>query len=104
MKKFLKNMGYKCSPEASQELHEAYLWYEEQYPGLGLNFVQDIKSSIQTILKFPTGWPMVGKYTKRCLLIKYPYLLLYTYEDNEVYITCIGHQHRDPNFYKTKIE
>ena len=54
-------MGYKFSPEASQEPHEAYLWYEEQFTGLGQNFVQDIKSSIQTILKFPTGWPIVGK-------------------------------------------
>lgn len=68
-------MDYKFSPEASQELHDAYLWYEEQYSGLGQNFVQEIKSSIQTILKFPTGWPMVGKYTRRCLLLKYPYLL-----------------------------
>jgi toxin ParE1/3/4 len=78
-------MDYKFSPEAEKDLHEAFLWYEEQYAGLGEKFVADIKSSISTILEYPKGWPLVGKYTRRCLLIKYPYILLYTYENNEIY-------------------
>lgn len=95
-------MNYKFSPEAEIELDDAYNWYDAQCEGLGHLFVHSIKTSIEIILRHPDCWPLVGKYTRRCLITKFPYLLLYTYENNEVYITCIGHQHRNPDFYKDK--
>jgi hypothetical protein len=52
----------------------------------------------------PNAWTKVGVHTRRCLLNRFPYAILYFYEDNEITITSIANLHRNPEHYNNIIE
>lgn len=88
---------------SDQELEDAIDFYEDQFPGLGKAFYNEVMSCINLIERFPNSWRKVGKKTRKCLLKRFPYLLLYIVDDDELLITAIAHQHRDPDYYSERI-
>ena len=50
-------------PPADKELNDAIDYYNDQLPGLGLQFFQDFINSIEVIQKFPNAWKKVGQNT-----------------------------------------
>lgn len=70
-------MKYSFHPVAVAELNEAIDYYEELQSGLGLEFAKEIFSSIQRILEFPNAWPALSKNTRRCLVNRFPYGIIY---------------------------
>ena len=47
---------FRFHPAAEAELNEAADWYEEQRPGLGIQFVGAIRWKIGTLLAAPDRW------------------------------------------------
>ncbi len=91
-------------PPADKELFNAYLFYSDQLEGLELRFVQDFENTMNLIKQFPEAWLKVGENTRRGSLKKFPYFILYIYENDCIYITCIAHKHRDPEYYLNRIK
>jgi len=86
------------------ELDEAVEYYEYQLPGLGKKFYFEVEKAIERIIRFPEAWTKVGKYTRRCLLKRFPYGILYSIDDNnDILILAIANMHRNPNYYKSRI-
>ncbi len=52
-------MNFVFHPLASNELDEAVKYYEEIREGLGLEFLEELNSTIKRIIKFPTAWAKV---------------------------------------------
>ena len=46
-------------PEADQEVRSARWWYEEQRPGLGVQFAEAIDQSVERIASNPLAFPVV---------------------------------------------
>jgi hypothetical protein len=89
---------------AELELDEAIEYYNYFLPGLGSEFYTEVKRSLERIVHFPKAWTRVGLYTRRCLLKRFPYSILYTVDDNnDVLILAIANMHRNPNYYKDRI-
>ncbi len=88
---------------ADQELKDACFYYEEQVSGLGDRFINEFNNTIKIVLEHPLLWSKVGKRTRRALIKRFPHLILYIYENNTIYITCIAHQHRNPDYYIDKL-
>ena len=78
---------------ADQELDDGIEYYEGIIPGLGSAFYEEVMSS----------WTKVGKRTRRCLLKRFPHFILFIPENEELHITAIGHQHRDPEYFTDRI-
>lgn len=64
-------------PEASQDITEAYWWYEEQSLGLGSEFVRSVEAILASIQRYPAMYPEVFRQYRRALLRKFPYFLFY---------------------------
>ncbi len=86
------------------ELKEVYDYYEDQMTGLGNNFLNEFNNTVKIILKHPTSWIKVGKRTRRAIIKRFPYFILYIYESDTIYITCIAHQHRSPEYYVERLK
>ena len=86
------------------ELDDTIQYYNNQISGLGDQFYKEIIRSIELICKFPEAWRKIGKRTRRGVVKRFPYLLLYIIDGGEILITCIAHQHRSPQHYKDRIE
>lgn len=81
------------------ELEDAYNHYEDQSPGLGIKFLEDFRTCLNVITTNPTLWAKVGKRTRKTLFKKFPFFILYIPEKDSIHITCIAHQHRNPEYF-----
>jgi len=88
---------------AEEELDEAVNYYNDQMPGLGSQFYQEVNQAIDRIIKFPNAWTEVGKYARRYLLRRFPYALLYSKENGDIIILAVANLHRDPDYYRDRI-
>ena len=86
-------------PPADSELEEAIIYYNEQLQGLGDQFYDEFLVALEFIKKYPQAWQKVGEYTRRYILKRFPYMVLYVPEKDRIVITVIAHQHRHPDYY-----
>ena len=90
--------------EAETELWEAVAYYEEQAAGLGLDFEKEIEQSIQALSDFPERWPIRGDGTRRYLLQRFPYLVVYAYHNDHVWIIAFAHCKRRPGYWADRVQ
>jgi plasmid stabilization system protein ParE len=82
---------------ARQELVHARDWYESESQGLGQRFLNAVDATIERIVANPLQFPIVHKSTRRALLRRFPYALMFVTEAEEslTIIACF-HGSRDP--------
>lgn len=87
------------SPSASIELLDAIDFFDFHSPDLGLAFHKEFFDALEFITLFPKGWQKVGPNTRKCVLKKFPFLILYIVDGEQILISAIAHQHRHPRSY-----
>lgn len=90
-------------PPSDKELEEAIDYYNDQMLGLGEQFYNSFLNSVAYISIAPDVWRKVGKNTRRINIKRFPYLVLYVLDGNNILITCIAHQHRNPTYYTNRV-
>lgn len=84
---------------AQKELVDATLHYQIEYSGLGLKFRQEIRKAAKRISEYPKACSMGKGEIRKCLLHKFPYKLLYSIEEDHIFIIAVAHQHRRPEYW-----
>jgi len=92
-------MNIKISEFAQRELEDAIFFYELQQQGLGLNFKNNVRSSIKRIVKHLNAWPVERGEVRKCYLHKFPYKILYSIQGENIVVLAIAHQHRKPGYW-----
>ena len=90
-------------PEAREEFLAAIDLYNQTEPGLGLDFASEINAAVELIEAFPNAWTLVDFAIRRCLVRRFPYALLYAVEKDMVMIYAVMHVHRDPDYWKSRL-
>ena len=91
-------MTHRFNTEALAEFISAGRYYNQQVPGLGYEFVDEVESGIRTILSNPTVCKILEDDVRRFLVLRFPYGIYYTVESEIVVIWAIKHLHRDPDY------
>ncbi len=86
---------------AEKELDDAFNYYESIQSGLGFRFLTEVDLALSRITNFPLSYENIGNYSRRCLVQKFPYGLIYQYteSENEVLIVAVAHLHRKPDYW-----
>ena len=95
-------MNFSFHPEAEEELNKAIDYYEDIEPGLGYDFALEVYSAIQRSVKFPKAWAVLEGEVRRCLVRRFPYGILYSEEENGIFIVAVMHLHRKPGYWKRR--
>ena len=95
-------MTHRFNAEALAELISAGRYYNQQVPGLGDDFIDEVESGIRTILLDPTVWRILEDDVRRFLIRRFPYGIYYTLESEVVVIWAIKHLHRDPDYWQDR--
>lgn len=95
-------MTFSFHPEAEEEFNQAIEYYENNAPGLGYDFSIEVYSAIQNIVNFPTAWPIIEEDMRRCLVKRFPYGVIYSIEDDAVFILAVMHLRRNPDYWKNR--
>lgn len=90
-------------PEAESEMAEAFDWYEERQPGLGLEFLQCVGAAFSNILNNPGQFPQIYRTIRRTLIRRFPYQVCFTINDRLVVILSVFHAKRDPKRWQNRI-
>ena len=90
-------------PEAREEFLAAIDLYNQVEPGLGLDFAGEINAAVELIEAFPNAWTLVDFEIRRCLVRRFPYALLYVVEGDFVMIYAVMHVHRNPDYWKMRL-
>ncbi|OLS16391.1 MAG: plasmid stabilization system [Promethearchaeota archaeon CR_4] len=70
-------MNITFHPQAVVELNESIDYYENQSIGLGLEFAEEVYSTIQRIIQFPNAWMKFSKNCRRCITHRFPFGIVY---------------------------
>ncbi|OHC02559.1 MAG: plasmid stabilization protein [Planctomycetes bacterium RIFCSPLOWO2_12_FULL_40_19] len=97
-------MKYSFHPSAKKELNEAIDYYNDCQDKLGLEFSKEVYKSIQIILQFPQAWSQLSKNTRRCLVNRFPYGIIYQTTEDEIFIIAIMQLNKKPNYWHDRIK
>jgi plasmid stabilization system protein ParE len=84
-------------------LEDAFWWYECQRSGLGLEFLLAFDAAVESLCRLPEGHELVALRTRKALLRRFPYLVLYAVEAEQVLITAVFHGRRDPRRWSDRV-
>ena len=88
---------------ATIELDDAIDYYNLQLQGLGKKFFEEVLQTINLISVFPEVWVKNSEYTRKAILKKFPYNLIYLNYNDMIYIIAVAHQHREPDYWIDRV-
>lgn len=89
-------------PEAYQELEASRNWYEEQSPGLGGRFLDEVDRAMAAISEYPETWPSYTYGTRRFFLHRFPFAVVYFLDEATVKVIALMHFKRKPGYWKKR--
>ena len=93
-------MTFSFHTEAQAEFYEAINYHETCEQGLEEDFSMEVFLAIQHVVNYPSAWPVLEDDVRRCLVNRFPFGILYSIEQGEVFILAVMHLHRDPDYWK----
>lgn len=89
---------------ARDDLIDGYHFYDNQSPGLGSYFLENIYNDIES-LKYTGGAHLViHQHFYRALSKRFPWAIYYTKSNQTVYIHAVTDCRRDPDWIKKHLE
>ena len=93
-------MSFSFHPEAEEEFNKAIDYYEEIEPELGYDFALEVFSTIKRSVEFPKAWAVLDGEIRRSLVRRFPYGILYSEEQEGIFIVAVMNLHRKPGYWK----
>jgi len=88
---------------AREEIREAADYYAAISPDLGNAFKRELRQLMRLVATMPQAWPVNGPETRKCLLTRFPYLVIYAPLPGELLVLAVGHQHRRPGYWRDRL-
>jgi plasmid stabilization system protein ParE len=92
-------------PEAKEDVADAYLWYEEQSPGLGREFLRCVETGILSIRRNPLIHPTVHQAYRRSLVRRFPFAIFFEFvpSQNRCVVYSVFHCSQDPEKWRSRL-
>jgi plasmid stabilization system protein ParE len=92
-------------PEAEEELAEAAGWYEAKRPGLGVELIATVEHAFDEIQDAPLSHALwrVDRPYRRKVLTRFPYVIFFRAEGDEVEVIAVAHAKRRPGFWMGRV-
>jgi plasmid stabilization system protein ParE len=96
--------NYRLSEEAEMDVEMAYLWYEQKEKGLGDSFLKVLDLAKNAIISDPTTYSF--RYKKKVrgfVLRRFPYLILYVINIDNVDVIAVFNTYQNPKKWKGRV-
>ena len=84
---------------AEKEFDKAVEYYENCRHGLGIEFAQEVYATIYRIIRYPEAWSPISKNTRRCLVNRFPFGVIYQVKSGFVRIIAVADLLRRPDYW-----
>jgi plasmid stabilization system protein ParE len=89
-------------PAALAEAQTAAEWYSERDPRVAVRFAEELESALERVLEAPGRWPEYVHGTRRVLLKKYPFAVVYREEPTRILVVAVAHTRQRPGYWKSR--
>jgi len=90
-------------PAALEEYKSALAWYMERSVAAAEKFVEEIEHAVAVVVESPHRWPVGQHSTRRFVLQRFPFAVIYREREPAMQILAIAHGHRRPNYWKDRL-
>jgi len=90
-------------PEAVSELIHAVEYYQARAKNLGLEFLDEVIFAVFRILEFPDASARFSQNSRRCLINRFPFAIIYQIRKNEIFFVADTHLSMKPGYWKERI-
>lgn len=91
-------------PEATRELEDAFEWYAERSLQAAEAFLHEIDRALVVILAAPEVWPSFEAGTRRYLLQRFPYSVVYRMIETGIVVVAFPHHKRRPGYWHGRLD
>ncbi len=84
---------------AQLDLDAAIDYYNSERRGLGYEFLWEVLFMIDRIKQFPHAWQIFHDDSRRCIIRRFPYGIIYMFEEDTLVILAIANLHREPEYW-----
>lgn len=88
-------------PEAESDLDSAFSWYEQQRPGLGSEFFDEVTVAFNRIRSHPLAYMEVEGAIRRAFTRRFPYAIYFELEAH-IYVFAVLHQKQDSYRWRSR--
>jgi len=85
---------------AADEINDAAAFYNERVVGLGSQLLIEPERTLVRVTQQPKAGQLMNRDTRRQLLRRFPYAVLYREEEQHIVVVAIMHQHRRSNYWE----
>lgn len=89
-------------PAAVAEAAEIRAWYAERAPAVATALVEELDRAITAIAERPERWPAFVHGTRRYLLRRFPYSVVFRVEASRILIVAFVHGRRRPGYWRSR--
>ena len=83
-------------PRADLDIEATFHWYEHEQPGLGLDFLDELRATYDRIASGPLKYQELRSGVRRALLRRFPYAVYFAIEGHVIVVLAVLHASRDP--------
>jgi toxin ParE2 len=90
--------------EAEADLQNAFDFYEKQRAGLGEDFIDEFRRTLDPILQHPNAWTQLDPTYRRCRFHRFPYGIIYRLEvaRAQIVLVAVMHLSRRPDWWRDR--
>jgi toxin ParE1/3/4 len=90
-------------PSALAEFRSAVAWYLERNTTAAAKFVAEVDRGVELLLKSPERWPAGEHGTRKFVLRRFPFAVVYREKQESIQILAIAHGHRRPEYWRGRL-
>jgi plasmid stabilization system protein ParE len=90
--------------EALEEAVAAARWYAERSATAAAAFSDEIDEAESAIVRLPDAWPRFDYGTRRYLLRRFPFSIVYRVEANRIVFVAVAHGRRRPGYWRSRLD
>jgi toxin ParE1/3/4 len=91
-------------PAALAEAEAAARWYAERNPAAAKAFTVELDAGVAAMEREPHVFPVHEHGTRRVLLRRFPFSVVYRFDDKRILIVAFAHNSRRPEYWAARLE
>jgi len=90
-------------PKVTEDLQEALQYYGDRRQGLDRAFLDAFDEAVHSLTVQPLRWRKFRGKARRAKLMKFPYIIVFTFVDDAVDIYALIHVQRHPDEWVSRV-
>ncbi len=85
------------------DIEAAFEWHESEQPGLGVEFIDEVRAAYERILDGPFKYQELRSGIRRAITRRFPYGIYFALEDNLIFVIAVLDTARDPAEWQFRV-